>query len=52
VLRLINFAHGDIFMVGAYIAYFVAVLLLGGGMSGLGVSPGVALAITVPAPRS
>ena len=24
VLRLINFAHGDIFMVGAYIAFFVS----------------------------
>ncbi len=29
VLQLINFAHGDIFMVGAYIAYFVATLFLG-----------------------
>lgn len=28
VLRLINFAHGDIFMVGAYIAFFVATFLL------------------------
>jgi branched-chain amino acid transport system permease protein len=40
-------------MVGAYIAYFVAILLLGGdgagGVAGLGLSPGVALAITVPA---
>lgn len=30
VLRLINFAHGDIFMVGAYIAYFIGTFLLGG----------------------
>ncbi len=29
VLLLINFAHGDIFMVGAYIGFFVASLLLG-----------------------
>ena len=29
VLLLINFAHGDIFMVGAYIAFFTASLLLG-----------------------
>ncbi len=28
VLRLINFAHGDIFMVGAYIAFFVSTSLL------------------------
>jgi branched-chain amino acid transport system permease protein len=31
VLLLINFAHGDIFMVGAFIAYFIAVFLLGEG---------------------
>jgi branched-chain amino acid transport system permease protein len=30
VLLLINFAHGDIFMVGAYIAFFIATFLLGG----------------------
>lgn len=29
VLLLINFAHGDIFMVGAYISFFVATFLLG-----------------------
>jgi branched-chain amino acid transport system permease protein len=29
VLILINFAHGDIFMVGAYIGFFLASLLLG-----------------------
>ena len=29
VLLLINFAHGDIFMVGAYIGFFVATFLLG-----------------------
>jgi len=29
VLLLINFAHGDIFMVGSYIGFFVATLLLG-----------------------
>lgn len=29
VLLLINFAHGDIFMVGAYLAFFVATFLLG-----------------------
>lgn len=31
VLLLINFAHGDIFMVGAYIGFFIAVFLLGQG---------------------
>jgi len=29
VLLLINFAHGDIFMVGAYIGFFIATFLLG-----------------------
>jgi branched-chain amino acid transport system permease protein len=33
VLRLINFAHGDIFMVGAYAGFFAASFLL--GQSGL-----------------
>jgi len=45
VLTLINFAHGDIFMVGAYIAFFVATFFLGHvtGMPG-----GVVLALTIP----
>ena len=44
VLTLINFAHGDVFMVGAYIAFFVATFLL--GAAGL---PGwAALALTIP----
>lgn len=30
VLLLINFAHGDIFMVGAYLGFFVGTFLLGG----------------------
>ncbi|MBF0549549.1 MAG: branched-chain amino acid ABC transporter permease [Deltaproteobacteria bacterium] len=31
VLLLINFAHGDVFMVGAYLAFFLATCLLGAG---------------------
>ena len=45
VLRLINFAHGDIFMVGAYISFFVAGFLLKPVM---GLSPAMTFAITVP----
>lgn len=30
VLLMINFAHGDIFMVGAYVAFFIGTFLLGG----------------------
>lgn len=44
VLLLINFAHGDIFMVGAYIAFFVVITLLGT----IGLDPGMALALAVP----
>jgi len=45
VLRLINFAHGDIFMVGAYISFFVAGFLL---KPALGLSPAMTFVITVP----
>ncbi len=44
VLTLINFAHGDVFMVGAYIAFFVATMLL----TALGLPGWVALALTIP----
>jgi branched-chain amino acid transport system permease protein len=44
VLTLINFAHGDIFMVGAYIAFFVATFFL----SAAGLPGWVALALTIP----
>ncbi len=44
VLTLINFAHGDVFMVGAYIAFFVATFLL----AALGLPGWAALALTVP----
>jgi len=44
VLLLINFAHGDVFMVGAYIAFFVATFLLSfSALPGWGV-----LALTIP----
>lgn len=48
VLRLINFAHGDIVMVGSYIGFFVASALL--GHYGLDISmPGpLVLALTIP----
>jgi len=45
VLRLINFAHGDIFMVGAYISFFLATFLIG---PIIGLSPAVAFVIIVP----
>jgi branched-chain amino acid transport system permease protein len=47
VLLLINFAHGDIFMVGAYIAFFVSTFLL--STSGPELPQGAALALTIPA---
>jgi branched-chain amino acid transport system permease protein len=45
VLRLINFAHGDIFMVGAYISFFIAGFLLG---PTIGLSPETTFLLTVP----
>jgi len=50
VLLLINFAHGDIFMVGAYIGFFIATLLLGkyAGFAP-GLPPTLIFAVTVVA---
>ena len=49
VLLLINFAHGDIFMVGAYIAFFCATAFLGKfGFIDPGMPGWVVLALTVP----
>ena len=45
VLRLINFAHGDIFMVGAYIAFFVSGLFLG---PTIGLSPLMTFVFAIP----
>jgi branched-chain amino acid transport system permease protein len=44
VLTLINFAHGDVFMVGAYLAFFVATFLL----AATGLPGWAALALTIP----
>ncbi|MDR2209457.1 MAG: branched-chain amino acid ABC transporter permease [Azoarcus sp.] len=47
VLRLINFAHGDVFMVGAYLGFFISTALLAPeGMSGL--SPIATLILAIP----
>ena len=45
VLRLINFAHGDVFMVGAYISYFLAGFLLA---PAIGLSPALTFVVIVP----
>ena len=47
VLRLINFAHGDIFMVAAYIGFVIVGFLLK-FISGSGMSGWLILAITLP----
>ena len=44
VLLLINFAHGDIFMVGAYAGFFIAAFLLG---LGTGIPAWIILAVTI-----
>jgi branched-chain amino acid transport system permease protein len=47
VLRLINFAHGDVFMVGAYLAFFVSTgMLAPDGMFGF--SREVVLILAIP----
>lgn len=38
ILRLINFAHGDVYMVGAFIAYFVALALGPSAYTPLGIA--------------
>ena len=49
VLLLINFVHGDIFMVGAYIAFFSATALMGKfGVIDAGMPGWIVLALTVP----
>ncbi|PTN38546.1 branched-chain amino acid ABC transporter permease [Desulfonatronum sp. SC1] len=49
VLRLINFAHGDIFMVGAFIAYFTATFLMGMYTDfSFGLSNPMVLVLTIP----
>jgi branched-chain amino acid transport system permease protein len=48
VLLLFNFAHGDVFMVGAYIGFFVSSGLLALNIFGaLSLPPGVALALVL-----
>lgn len=47
VLRLINFAHGDIFMVGAYSAFFVSTGFLAPA-GAFGFSRELTLALTIP----
>ena len=49
VLLLINFAHGDIFMVGAYFGYYVATFLLGQYVFNLPVAlpPWIILVLTI-----
>lgn len=44
VLTLINFAHGDVFMVGAYIAFFISTFFL----TALALPGWVALALCIP----
>ncbi len=48
VLLLINFAHGDIFMVGAYVGFFISTFLLGAYSFGLpwALPSGVVLVLT------
>jgi branched-chain amino acid transport system permease protein len=46
ILRLINFAHGDVYMIGAFVAYFLATAT---GAGGANASPLMALVILLAA---
>jgi branched-subunit amino acid ABC-type transport system permease component len=47
ILRLINFAHGDVYMVGAFAAYYLA--RLAGVREGVATAPVVALLVMIGA---
>src|SRR5450756_2535121 len=46
-IRLINFAHGDVFMVGAFIGFFSLTALAHSGLGGWSLIPALILAIVV-----
>jgi branched-chain amino acid transport system permease protein len=48
VIRLINFAHGSVFMVGAYLG-LTLLGLLGGAQPAIGIIPALLVALVVPA---
>jgi branched-chain amino acid transport system permease protein len=48
VIRLINFAHGAVFMVGAYLG-LTLLNLLGGANPSIGIAPALAIALVLPA---
>jgi branched-chain amino acid transport system permease protein len=48
VIRLINFAHGSVFMVGAYLG-LTLLDLLGGAQPAIGIIPALLVALVVPA---
>ena len=53
IIGMINFAHGDIFMIGAFVALIALLLLsLGGVMDGTGRHPPDAARSRSPSPRS
>ncbi len=47
IIRLINFAHGDVFMVGAFMGFFAITALAHSGLGGWSLIPGLILAIVV-----
>jgi branched-chain amino acid transport system permease protein len=47
IIRLINFAHGDVFMVGAFVGFFSITTLANSGLGGWVLVPALILAIAV-----
>jgi branched-chain amino acid transport system permease protein len=48
IIRLINFAHGAVFMVGAYVGLSI-LEVLGGAHPSIGIAPALLLALVIPA---
>src|SRR2546423_12812771 len=49
ILKLLNFAHGEVFMIGSYIGYFVLTAL--GGAASPNVPAGLLILLVFGAPR-
>jgi len=47
IIRLINFAHGDVFMVGAFMGFYTISALAGRGLGGWVLVPALVLAVLV-----
>jgi branched-chain amino acid transport system permease protein len=47
ILQLINFAHGEVYMLGAYVGIIILGVLTVPGWSSLGIMPAIGIAVTI-----